>query len=238
MQWACEMSTHSTVSATRQPVQSPCRRSVQSACLDLRCAQRPRVLEACRAAQADEVLNVQRAAQALAQQHGVLADLRGGKGEQNLQMRTCKGGKRTAVASGEGGIGEANDSRLPPPLLAAVQVCSAVKPNTCHRAQPHHPAHLVGQAAVAVDVAEEPADGKPALAGQVTHVLRRCAGLWKLKRCANHSRCLLAFAWPMVASSNAAASPNRAPTGCLTSLRPQPALDAPPAAPPPCRATG
>ena len=57
--------------------------SAQSACLNLTGAQRPRVLEARCAAQPDEVLDVQRAAQALAQQHGVLADL-GGGGEQQL----------------------------------------------------------------------------------------------------------------------------------------------------------
>jgi len=47
----------------------------QPADLEFRGAQRPGVLEACCTAQPDEVLDVQGATQALAQQHRVLADL-------------------------------------------------------------------------------------------------------------------------------------------------------------------
>lgn len=56
--------------------------------LDFRGAQRPGVLEARCPAQPDEVLDVQRAAKALAQQHRVLADLpgkRGGRAENTMK---------------------------------------------------------------------------------------------------------------------------------------------------------
>ena len=122
----------------------------------------------------------------------------GGEGEQQLQRVRW--------------IGEANDS---PPLLAAVQAGSAVPGMRVASTGGSRPtpnlAHLVGQAAVAVDVAEKPADGSRQLQAREAHAEGLCRpmktddGLQTILAACWHLQ-----AWPAVAIATAPASPNAA----------------------------